>query len=73
MYSKASMSLSENLEKRYRPLTEYRKACIKTIRKAGAKLENEDNSDDDLYTTETKFKEKSQCDVLLYFSYETIN
>ena len=63
---KTTVSGSEEMEKRYRPLTEWRRSSLKTIRKYNGKLEPEENSDDDMYTRGIKFKENEKYDIYLY-------
>ena len=53
------------MEKRYRPLTEARKAAMKTLKRSNGKLEPEENSDDDMYTRDRKLKEGAAYDIFL--------
>ncbi len=68
MISKAAIGTTEGLERRYKPLNEARRNALRTVKKAGAKLDPEEDSDDDMYTTEQRLKQKDAIDILLYVS-----
>ncbi len=53
------------MEKRYKPLTEARRTALRTIRKPNARLDPEDDSDDDMYTADKRFKEGEVYDIKL--------
>ena len=53
------------MEKRYKPLTESRRAAVKALKKSSGKLEPEEDSDDDMYSSEGKIKEGGIYDVKL--------
>lgn len=57
--------LLEDYRVKYQALTEARRKAIRQLKKGATKLEQEEDSDDDMYTRNIQIKERAQYDILM--------